>query len=201
LKKIALVAIFSALVTIAGTARAQQMDVAFGMGTVSAPATKINSQGFPLPSLRGGAYPSFSGDFIFYKGQVGINGEVAWRASRSFYAGDPTQPYRPLFYDFNGIWTRRYGRVSPEAMAGIGAESIRIYTSISCGFSGCTNYVSSNHFMGHFGGGLKLYVSGNFFVRPEAQLYLVRNNIEFSSGRAARYGISIGYTMGGGLKY
>jgi hypothetical protein len=201
LKKVTLV-VLSAFLAVAGAARAQQMDVSFGMGTVSAPAATVDSQGFLLPSLRGGAYPSFGGDVLFYKGQIGVNAEVAWRASRSFYAGDPTQPYRPLFYDFNGIWSRKFGRVAPEAMAGIGAESIRIYTPfVSCGFTGCTNYTSSNHFMGHFGGGIKLYVFGNFFVRPEAHLYTVRNNNEFSSGRVTRYGVSIGYTLGGGPKY
>lgn len=201
LKKIALMAILSALVSVAEGARAQQMDFAFGMGTVTAPSAAVNSQGALLPSLRGGAYPVFSGDLIFYKGQVGFNGEVAWRGSRSYYGGDPTQPFRPLFYDFNGIWTQRWGRVSPEAMAGIGAESIRIYQPfVVCGIS-CTNYVSSNHFLGHFGGGIKLYPFGNFFIRPEAHFYLVHNNNEFSSGRAARYGISIGYTMGGAPKY
>jgi hypothetical protein len=202
LKKIAVVAILSALVMVVENAHAQQMDFAFGMGTVSAPSATVNSQGFLLPSIRGGAYPVFSGDLIFYKGQIGLNGEVAWRGSRSHYAGDPTQPYRPLFYDFNAIWTRKFGRIAPEAMAGIGAESIRIYQNfqICNGFS-CTNYVSSNHFTGHFGGGIKLYPSGNFFIRPEVHLYTVRNNNEFSSGRVVRYGISIGYTLGGEPKY
>ena len=55
--------------------------------------------------------------------------------------------------------------------------------------------------MGHFGGGIKLFPFGNFFIRPEVHLYTVRNNNEFSSGRAVRYGISIGYTLGGGPKY
>lgn len=203
LKKISVVAILSALMTIAGTARAQQMDLAFGMGTLSAPSATVNSQGFLLPSLGGGAYPVFSGDLLFYKGQIGVNGEVAWRGSRAFYAGDRTQPYRPLFYDFNAIWSRKFGRVAPEAMAGIGAESIRIYQNfiVSCNGISCTNYVSSNHFMGHFGGGIKLFPFGNFFIRPEVHLYTVRNNNEFSSGRAVRYGISIGYTLGGGPKY
>jgi len=50
--------------------------------------------------------------------------------------------------------------------------------------------------MGHFGVGLKLYPTRNFFVRPEAHLYLVNDNQEFSSARAVRYGISIGYTFG-----
>jgi hypothetical protein len=51
--------------------------------------------------------------------------------------------------------------------------------------------------MGDFGGGLKLYPAGNFFVRPEVRLYLVNNNEFFSSGRVVRYGMSIGYTFGG----
>src|SRR5207237_1345070 len=83
-----------------------QMDLAFGMGTLSAPSATVNSQGFLLPSLGGGAYPVFSGDLLFYKGQIGVNGEVAWRGSRAFYAGDRTHPYRPLFYDFNAIGGR-----------------------------------------------------------------------------------------------
>ena len=51
--------------------------------------------------------------------------------------------------------------------------------------------------MGAFGAGLKLYPKGGFFVRPEAKLYLVNNNLNFSSAYATRYGLSIGYTFGG----
>ena len=83
--------------------------------------------------------------------------------------------------------------------AGIGAESIRFYQNFyTCGyFSGCTNYTTSTHFMGHFGAGIRFYPFGNFFIRPEAHVYLIRNNIEFSSNYAVRYGASIGYTFGG----
>src|SRR5438105_13694653 len=108
--------------TIAGTARAQQMDLAFGMGTLSAPSATVNSQGFLLPSLGGGAYPVFSGDLLFDKGQIGVNREVAWSGSRAFYAGDRTQPDRPLVYGFNAIWSRNFGRLGAEATAGSGAE-------------------------------------------------------------------------------
>ncbi len=52
--------------------------------------------------------------------------------------------------------------------------------------------------MGHFGAGIKMYpFAHNFFVRPEAHLYLVHDNQEFSSARAVRYGLSVGYTFGG----
>jgi hypothetical protein len=49
--------------------------------------------------------------------------------------------------------------------------------------------------MGHFGAGVKIYVHGNFFVRPEANFYLIRNNVEFSSAYATRVGASLGYTF------
>jgi hypothetical protein len=49
--------------------------------------------------------------------------------------------------------------------------------------------------MGHLGAGLKYNVWGHMFVRPEAHLYLINNNVEFSSPRAYRFGVSIGYTF------
>ncbi len=56
---------------------------------------------------------------------------------------------------------------------------------------------SDKHFMGDFGAGIKFYPKGSFFVRPEAKLYLVNNNLNFSSARITRFGLSIGYTFGG----
>jgi hypothetical protein len=47
------------------------------------------------------------------------------------------------------------------------------------------------------GGGIRVYVWHNAFVRPEVRLYLIRNNVEFSSDYATRYGVSIGYSFGG----
>jgi hypothetical protein len=176
------------------TARAQQFDAAFGVGTVTAPSAS-SASGNHLPvSQTGGAYPAFSADLLL-KGRFGVAGELAWRASRNLYAG--FQPYRPLLYDFNGIYVPKFGKhAAAELMAGIGWESLRFYQPIvTCGFLGCTDFVSSNHFMGHFGGGLRYYFHGNFFVRPEAHLYLIRNNNEFSSPRATRFGVSLGYTF------
>ena len=46
-----------------------------------------------------------------------------------------------------------------------------------------------------FGAGIKFYPKGGFFVRPEARLYLVNNNTDFSAARVTRYGLSIGYTF------
>jgi hypothetical protein len=45
------------------------------------------------------------------------------------------------------------------------------------------------------GGGIKLYPTHNFFIRPEARFYLVNNNTDYSSNHLLRYGLSIGYTF------
>lgn len=180
-------------------ASAQQVDVAFAGGTVSAPAPSNpgNLSTF-APSIRGGTFIGFNGDVIFH-GNLGVQAEVNWRASQGLYGG--LVPYRPVFYDFNAIYAKRFSpRVGAEALGGIGAESIRFYSgAYNCDFYGnCSNYVSSNHFLVDFGGGIKLYAWHNLFVRPEARIYYVHNNAEFSSGFLARYGASIGYTFGGG---
>ena len=194
MKKLSLVVIAGVILTLASAAYAQ-MDVAVGMSTITSPAYSNTSAAYPAQSLRGGIYPSLSGDFMLRK-HIGITGEISWRASKSLYDG--YQPYRPIFWDFGGLYQRNIGkRMAVEATAGIGAESTRFYTNYYvCNFTGCTPYAASNHFMGAFGGGLKLYAKGGFFIRPEARFYLVNNNFEYSSSRVVRYGASIGYTFG-----
>jgi hypothetical protein len=194
LKKLTGIAILTMGFLTVGTAHAQQIDIAFGVGTVTAPSAASATGDHGAQSLTGGAYPSFSGD-VLIKHNFGFNGEVAWRASENLYQG--FQPYRPILYDFNAIWVPRIGKkVSAELMGGIGGESIRFYQPfVTCTFFSCTNFVSSNHFLGHVGGGLRFYLFGNVFVRPEAHAYFIHNNVEFSSGRAQRYGASIGYTF------
>lgn len=172
-------------------AQAQQFDAAFGVTTLLTPST--NGSG-PL-NLNGGAYPAFSGDFLFLK-NFGVGGEVTWRGAQSVYAN--IQPYRPILYSVYGIWAPPLGskRLSAELLGGIGAESTRFYQQYyNCDFTGCTNYTSSNHFLGELGGGLRIYVHGNFFVRPEVRAYFVHNNEEFNTGGPIRAGVSIGYSF------
>ncbi len=187
----------AALAAFSNFAQAQRIDVAFGVSTIDAPGATAATSGHSPASLTGGAYPGFSADFIFFH-NLGFGGEVYWKGSQATYP-DPNNPtpYRPIFYDFNAVYSPRLmRRVYLEAVAGIGAQSTRFYCGISCiDFYTGTNYVSSNHFMGDFGGGIKFYPKGGWFVRPEARVYLVHNNLEFSSLRATRYGISIGYTF------
>lgn len=180
-------------------ALSQQIDFAFGLGTVTATSAANAGANFSPQSVGGGTFPAFSGDVLLHK-NFGVSAEIAWRVGQNSYTFLANQPFRPLFYDFNGIWVPKLApKVSAELMAGIGAESVRFYSGyLNCGYTGCTDYTSDNHFMGHFGGGVRLYVFGHLFVRPEAHFYLIHNNTEFSGPWAARYGASIGYTMGGG---
>ena len=194
MKKLSIVALCG-LFLMVGSAYGQRFDFAFGLGGLSAPSTTSTTPNGVSVSEGGGVYPAFSGDFIFLK-NLGVGAEVAWRATQANYAG--IAPYRPLFYDVAAVYEPSFGRVAPQLLAGIGAESLRFYQPyFNCGFTGCTNYTSSNHFMGVVGGGLALYVWGHMFVRPEVRLYLVHNNVEFNSSRVVRYGASIGYTFGG----
>lgn len=192
MRKLILVPFFCLL--IAAISQGQQIDAAFGVSTITSPSVTNVPDTFTPQSISGGAYPTLSANVIFLR-NFGIGGEVSWRAKQDVYFG--FQPYRPIFYDFNAVYAPNFGkRAGADLMAGIGAESLRFYQPYyTCGFTGCTNYSSSNHFLGHFGGGLRLYVRGNVFVRPEAHIYLVHNNFEFNSGKIGRFGMSIGYTF------
>jgi hypothetical protein len=195
LKKLTLVTALFVFCLFERTAVGQQFDVAFGMGTLTSGAA-TSSGGFLYPTMGGGAYPSISADFLVFH-RLGIEGDIAWRASQNLYGG--TQPYRPILYTFNAIWVPKLAKnITAELLGGIGGEDLRFYGAINYNpFAGYTNYVSSNHFMGDFGGGIRAYFWRNAFIRPEARLYLINNNVEFSSSYAARYSVSLGYSFGG----
>jgi len=186
----------AALAAFSSFAEAQKVDIAFGVSTVDAPgASSADSSHAPV-SLTGGTYPGFSGDVLFWH-HLGIGSEIYWKANQGNYGGDTTLPFRPIFFDFNAVYSPKLAsHTYLELVGGIGALDTRIYCQ-GCGNGYNTNYSSDKHFMGDFGGGIKFYPRGGFFVRPEARLYLVNNNLNFSSARVARYGLSIGYTFGG----
>ena len=180
----------AALAAFSNSAQAQKVDVAFGVSTTEAPAA--NSTG---PSLTGGTYAGFSGDVLPWH-DFGIGGEIYWRTTQSVYNSQfGAIPYRPLFLDVNGIYAPKLAsHTYLELSAGIGAMDTRQYCN-GCGNGYNTNYSSDKHFMGDFGAGLKIYPAHNFFIRPEAKVYLVTNNQLFSSAYATRVGVSIGYTF------
>jgi hypothetical protein len=189
-KKLSFLVVAFALICLLGSpAHAQQFDLSFGVSGLTAPASTDT-----LQTIGGGAYPTFGLDFLFYH-NLGIGFNASFRASQNLFEG--FQPFRPYFYDVDAVWAPPLGkRAQAELSAGIGVESIHFYTpTFQCSFTGCTNFVSSNHFLGQFGAGLRLYVTNRIFIRPEAHIYVVRNNVEFSGSHANRFGVSIGYSF------
>lgn len=183
----------AALAAFSNLAQAQKIDFAFGISTVDAPGASAASGSHQPVSLTGGTYPGFSADVLFYH-NLGIGGEIYWKANQRDYGGDPTLPFRPVFFDFNAIYSPKLAsHTYLELSGGIGALATRFYCS-TC-YNGITNYVSDKHFMADFGAGIKFYPKGGFFIRPEGKVYLVNNNIYFSSPRVTRYGLSVGYTF------
>jgi hypothetical protein len=176
-------------------AQAQKIDLAFGLSTLDAPGASTASGNHAPVSLTGGTYPGFSGDVLFWH-DLGLGGEIYWKANQGSYGGSGGQPFRPLFLDFNAVYAPKLAsHTYLELLGGMGALDTRFYGVQSC-TNICTNYASDKHFMADFGAGLKIYPARNFFIRPEAKLYLVNNNLNFSSPRVTRYGLSIGYTFG-----
>jgi hypothetical protein len=201
LKQTIRIAIFFAfalasLVATSNFAQAQKVDLAFGISTIDAPGASTADSSHSPVSLTGGTYPGFSGDVLFVH-HLGVGAELYWKASQSDYANQGFN-YRPVFYDINAVYSPKLANHTYlELVGGIGALSTRFYTGTSCGIYSCSNYQSSNHFDADFGAGIKFYPKGGFFIRPEGRLYLVNNNLEFSSPRVTRYGVSVGYTFGG----
>src|SRR5205814_1212488 len=111
------------LIGVSGTfvsAHAQeQFDLGFAVSGLTAPSNNTSTfLLFPTPSIGGGTYLGFNGDYLFHK-NFGVEGEINWRAHRNLYDG--FQPYRPLFWDFNAIYAPKLGpRVTAELLAGIG---------------------------------------------------------------------------------
>jgi hypothetical protein len=196
LRKFVLLQSACAVFVLAGFAHSQQFDFAVGASTLVSSKPTSASQAYQPPPENGGMYPSISADFI-RKNHFGLNLEVAARAKEGLYDG--YQRYRPVLYDVNAVFAPPLGKkTSAELLAGVGGERVLFYNRYSSCSSvyptGCLTYVSSNHFLAHFGGGVRYYFWRSFFIRPEAHLYIIRNNFEFSSGNIGRLGVSIGYT-------
>lgn len=181
------------LIFCTNAAQAQRVDIGFGVSTTTAPGA-TTSGGYPIPSLTGGAYPGFSFDVLPFH-NMGIGADIFWKASQADYAGQGFN-FRPVLWNINYVYSPKLAsHAYLELDGGIGALSTRYYTGQVCGIYTCSNYQSSNHFDVDLGGGIKLYATHGFFVRPEARYYFVNNNTDFSSNHFGRYGLSIGYTF------
>jgi len=151
------------------------------------------------PTLKG-VTMNLGGSFFFTR-QFGFGAEVALRPGKTDYAG---LQYRPMFYDFNGIWKPplKSKRVVPEVQGGVGGVNLRFYApSTACDvFAGCSSantYIeSSNHFQVHAGAGVRFYVTSSIFVRPQFDFHWVHNFFQFGSNIVPQYSAVVGYTFG-----
>lgn len=202
MRKLALLAVTSGFFFLACFAQAQQGDAMFGFGTVTSPGasacTVDATSGQVVCPEKGGLYTNIGGDVIFHK-RLGFGFDTSWRTSQGNY-GDQGVPYRPILFDFNGVYQPRLGKkFGLDLMGGIGWQSTRFYgftATFSCEQLGAC-YQSSNHFLVDVGAGVRYYVWGHVFVRPEVRYYKVFNNTaDFTSGNIIRLGASIGYTIG-----
>lgn len=201
MRKLAILASVFAFLFFAQFTFAQQGDFFLGGGTLLSSAA--TSGGFP--SEKGGAYINIGGDVVFIK-HFGVNVETAWRATQGPYGTGTGLNFRPILTDFNLLYQPHLGKKAGlDLMAGIGAADARFYLQgIGQSLGYYNNYVSTDHFMEHLGGGIRYYVWHHLFVRPEIHYYHIQNNNSiqdngaFSSNSVVRVGASVGYTLGGG---
>lgn len=198
MRKITFFAAVFAVLVFSNLAIAQQADAMLGFGTITSPGSVACNSTSGCPE-KGGLYPNIGADVIFHR-RVGIGFDVAWKASQGAYGGPGGVPFRPILLDFNGVYQPRLSKKAGlDLMAGIGWQATRFYSgNYTCNYFSCTNFVSSHHFLMDIGGGIRYYVWGNVFIRPEAHYYWINNNTaDFNSNNIVRVGASIGYTIGG----
>jgi len=172
---------------------AQQADIAFGVSTTLSSSTTISSQSYPLQSRRAAPMRE-SAPMSFSSTASDFGGNVSWKASQGIYDGyQPTaRSIMTSMRCFSRGSARRSGRISRRVSAARAFVSIR--TTTIAAIWRCTNYVSSNHFMGHIGGGVRYY-SGTICSSGGSSPLLRAQQSEFSSGTIGRVGASIGYNL------
>ncbi len=181
------------------------VDVYFGVGTAmdssSRQAIDTFSTGSPFTTPRlGGTFGKVGGDFMMTP-HFGVGAEMDFRFAQGSYTG---LNYRPMFYDFNGIWNptgHAERRVVPEIQAGLGGARMSFYypTSYCDQFAGCSNsnnfLESSNHFQVHMGAGVSFYVTHHLFIRPQVDVHYVNNFFQFGSSWVPEYGAAAGWSF------
>ena len=180
-------------------AHAQGFDLYFGMGTARDGSTDqlidiFGTGNYLSTSGMGGVFGTVGGGLMI-RPTLGVGAEVTFRFAQGDYAG---AGYRPIFYDFNGIWAP-FGskRVMPEIQGGLGGLNLRFYggSQYYDPYTGTyTNYAGSiNHFQLHIGAGLRIYFKEHIFLKPTYDYHWVTKlDQQFASKSVNRFSIAIG---------
>lgn len=181
-----------------------RFDAYFGMGTArdgSSGFVSTDASGNPVttPSLDG-VFGTIGGG-VFLKPSFGVGAQISFRFTKGDYLA---YQYRPIFYDFNGMWTPiSTKRVMPEFQAGFGGASVRFYDASQPYYDYNTGRYStfagsSNHLQLHLAAGLRFFVKPHMFIRPQIDYHWVRNlsqdPLGFKSDSIFEYTIAIGYS-------
>ena len=130
MRKFAFLAAIFAFFALANLASAQQGDAYLGFGTVvspSAPSCGTSNSGVYTCPEDGGLYVNLGADVIFHR-RLGVAFDAAWKGGQGAYGGTGGQPFRPLLFDFNGVYQPRINKkVGGELVGGIGWQSTRFY--------------------------------------------------------------------------
>lgn len=196
--------------------RAQGMSAYFGVG--SALDSAGTSAGCPSGNLFddftgvcesgptiGGAFGVFGADLML-RPHFGVNGEYAFRFAQANYLPDAGLKFRPAFYDFNAVWEPISGaerKIQPVIEGGVGGARVDLYfNQTSCVTGICSNFsqpagLNANHFQVHAAAGVKLYVSGNIFIKPQFDYHYVHNlTDQFGRDSVPQFTVAVGYTFG-----
>lgn len=193
--------------------RAQSLSPYFGLGTARDSVGTSTVQGCPTGQLfdgeiceagptLGGLFGVFGVDFMFKK-HLGVNGEYAFRFSRASYLPSDGLTMRPSFYDINALWQPLSGRrFVPLLEGGLGGARVAISFNQSAS-TGLTSApilptgTSPSYFQLHGAAGMKIYVRGNLFVKPQFDVhYAFHLTNQFHRNAVLEYTGSVGYTFG-----
>ena len=195
-------------------ASAQGVSAYFGLGSATNSATTSPGCGAkqifddvtgvcePGPTM-GGAFGVFGADFMI-KPHFGVNGEYSFRFAQADYLPAAALKVRPSFYDFNAVFQPFAGesRIVPVIEGGVGGAKLSLYfNQQGCVTSICQNssqvVATANHFLVHGAVGVKLYVKGGIFVKPQFDARWVHNlDEQYGRNFVPEYTVAIGYTFG-----
>jgi hypothetical protein len=192
------------LLVISSFAGAQsRFDFYFGMGT-----TQVGSSGQVIQNSSTGDVsqtPHMAGVFgtigggLFLKENYGFGAQVSFRFKQGDYVG---YGYRPIFYDFNGMWTPKVGKfVVPEFQGGFGGLNLRFYDA-SNPYVDSTGRVSTfagsfNHFQLHAAAGLRFKAKDHIYIRPQVDYHWVPNlKDQFGSNSVLGYSLAVLFSSG-----
>jgi hypothetical protein len=186
-------------------AQIPQTNVYVGLGTAT-----DSSNGQALDPLGTGTLtntPKLNGLFATVGGGLmitphfGAGAEINWRAGQGNYSG---LNYRPIFYDFNGIWQPvKTKRFVPEVQGGIGGVRVGFSANqtLCDQIAGCSTVSlgaeSSSHFQVHMAVAARIYATPHIFFRPAVDAHYVNNFFQFGSNWVPEYTMGLGYSFGG----